>query len=199
MIEQYKTDWVAQCAFTSFEDFETRILETSGCLVEWNKNKTDIRFVADNTKKLKNALIYCFGGETYNAVNSDPTLFAYNDREDLKGVINSHLRIIENLTTTIENNVETIENLRRAFDAHCAESKVLGDAMFKLIEPRLETYLPNAFDHLFSQDELERMVDEAVETGFSEMTEKMVFEVNTAVEECVEDALSNLRVEVSTR
>lgn len=89
-------------------------------------------------------------------------------------------------------NNKVIESLHGLYDGVIAERLVLSDAIFNLIESRLNAYLHNALNDFGDSIEFQQAIDEVIEDKLEEkLTDRVVDEV--------EDQLGNLRVEISTR
>lgn len=89
-------------------------------------------------------------------------------------------------------NNKVIESLHGLYDGLIADRLVLSDAIFNLIESRLNAYLHNALNDFSDSIEFQQAIDEVIEDKMEEkLTDKVADEV--------EDQLSNLRIEISTR
>lgn len=85
-------------------------------------------------------------------------------------------------------NNKVIESLHGLYDGLIADRLVLSDAVFNLIESRLNAYLHNALDDFGDSPSFQQ----AIEAGIDDkLEEKLADEV--------ENQLGNLRVEISTR
>ena len=85
-------------------------------------------------------------------------------------------------------NNKVIESLHGLYDGLIADRLVLSDAIFNLIESRLNAYLHNALDDFGDSIEFEQ----AIVAGIDDKLEEKVADE-------VENQLGNLRVEISTR
>lgn len=85
-------------------------------------------------------------------------------------------------------NNKVIESLHGLYDGLIADRLVLSDAVFNLIESRLNAYLHNALDDFGDSTSFQTAIEEAIDD-----------KLNEKVADEVEDQLSNLRIDISTR
>lgn len=85
-------------------------------------------------------------------------------------------------------NNKVIESLHGLYDGLIADRLVLSDAIFNLIESRLNAYLHNALDDFGDSPSFQTAIEEAIDD-----------KLNEKVADEVEDQLGNLRIDISTR